>query len=149
MSDAIFVDTNVLVYALDASEPLKQKQAAAWIHHLWRTGTGRVSFQVLQEFYVSVTAKLSPGMKPGDAREVTRSFLAWRPLPADARILEGAWIVQDRYGLSWWDSLIVSAAQASGCRHLLTEDLQEGRTLGDLQVLHPFHSSPPEEKTRS
>jgi predicted nucleic acid-binding protein len=60
----VFVDTNVLVFARDASEPVKQPQAAAWIDHLWRTRTARLSFQVLQEYYATTTRRLKPGLTP-------------------------------------------------------------------------------------
>jgi predicted nucleic acid-binding protein len=69
-----------------------------------------------------------------------RSLIEWQPVPADAAVMEGAWFLQDRYGLSWWDALIVSAAQSSGCRYLLTEDLQENQLLGDVEVINPFRT---------
>jgi predicted nucleic acid-binding protein len=143
MTDRVFVDTNILVYSRDASEPAKQKQALAWMTRLWSEKTGRLSFQVLSEFYVTVTNKLQPGMDPQSAREEVRLLLAWRPIPVEARVVEGAWRIQDRYKLSWWDALIVSAAQVSDCRYLLTEDLQENRNMGNVEVLNPF-STPPE-----
>ena len=142
MTETVFVDTNVLVYARDASEVEKQPKAEAWMRHLWQERTGRLSFQVLQEFYVTVTDKLDPGMDPGDAREEVRSLLAWRPVSMNQRVLEIAWKMQERYRLAWWDALIVAAARAAGCRYLLTEDLQHRQTLGDLTVLSPFESSP-------
>lgn len=86
MTDMVFVDTNVLVYSRDASEPQKQEQAMAWMAHLWGTRQGRLSFQVLQEFYVTVTHKLKPGLDPESARNDVRSLLAWHPLSVDARI---------------------------------------------------------------
>ena len=129
MAEKVFVDTNVLVYSRDASEPPKQKQAMAWMARLWNEHTGRLSFQVLNEFYVTVTNKLRPGMDPQNAREDVRFLLAWRPISVDTRVVEGAWRIQDRHKLSWWDALIVSAAQASDCRYLLTEDLQENRNI--------------------
>ena len=79
MTDKVFVDTNVLVYSRDASEPPKQRQAMAWMAHLWSTQTGRLSFQVLQEFYVTVTDKLQPGLDPHNARDDVRAMLAWHP----------------------------------------------------------------------
>ena len=79
MSENIFVDTNVLVYSRDLSEPAKQPQALAWMNHLWTTRTGRTGFQVLQEFYVTVTQKLVPGLDQETAREDVRSLLAWGP----------------------------------------------------------------------
>ncbi len=142
MPDLVFADSNVLVYARDSAQVGKQARAATWMRHLWETRSGRLSFQVLQEFYVTVTSKLEPGMKPEDARRDVRALLAWRPLAVGAPELEGAWVVQDRFGLSWWDALIVSAAQAAACRILLTEDLQDGQELGGVRVVNPFAHEP-------
>ena len=142
MTDRVFVDTNVLVYSRDLSEPLKQKQAMAWMSHLWNEKNGRLSFQVLNEFFVTVTLKLQPGMDPHSAREDVRLLLAWRPIPVDARVVEGAWRIQDRYQLSFWDALIVSTAQLIDCRYLLTEDLQENQNIGNVEVINPFNALP-------
>jgi predicted nucleic acid-binding protein len=142
MNAKIFVDTNVLVYSRDASEPEKQRQAMSWLSHLWMERSGRLSFQVLQEFYVTVTEKLDPGLSPEDARGDVLSLLTWGPLPTSGEIMEGAWSIQDRFGLSWWDSLIVSAGRLADCRYLLTEDLQADQMFGDIQVIDPFMRSP-------
>ena len=134
----VFVDTNVLVYARDASEPDKQPRAAAWVEHLWRTRTARLSFQVLQEYYATTTRKLEPGLSPDQARADVRNLLAWRPVPVGAQVIEAGWSIEDRFGLSCWDALIVAAARIAGCEYLLTEDLQHGAELDGLQVLNPF-----------
>jgi predicted nucleic acid-binding protein len=109
---------------------------------LWDSGRGNLSFQVLQEFYVTVTEKLKPGLDPKSARDDVRALLAWRPIAVDARLIDGAWAIQDRYRLSWWDSLIVSAAQLEECQYLLTEDLSETQELGGVRVVNPFLRSP-------
>jgi predicted nucleic acid-binding protein len=137
----VFVDTNVLAYARDASEPEKQPQAAAWTEHLWRTRTGRLSFQVLQEYYATTTRKLKPGLSPEQARADVRDLLAWRPVPVGAEVLDEGWSVEDRYGLSWWDALIVAAARIARCDYLLTEDLQDGAELDGLRVVNPFRAA--------
>jgi predicted nucleic acid-binding protein len=137
----VFVDTNVLVYARDASEPEKQPQAAAWIDHLWRTRTARLSFQVLQEYYATTTRKLAPGLTPEQARADVRDLLAWRPVSVGTELLEAAWSVEDRFGLSCWDAPIVAAARIAGCEYLLTEDLQHGAELEGLQVVSPFRAA--------
>ena len=137
----VFVDTNVLVYARDASEPEKQPQAAAWIDHLWRTRTARLSFQVLQEYYATTTRKLEPGLTPEQARADVRDLLAWRPVSVGTDLLELGWSVEDRFGLSCWDALIVAAARIAGCECLLTEDLQHGAELEGLQVVSPFRAA--------
>jgi predicted nucleic acid-binding protein len=113
----------------------------AWMARLWTEKTGRLSFQILNEFYVTVTRKLQPGLDPHNAREDVRLLLAWHPMPVDIRMVEGAWRIQDRYRLSWWDSLVVSAAQIGGCRYLLTEDLQENQILGNIHIINPFHTA--------
>lgn len=138
----VFVDTNVLVYARDASEPDKQPQAAAWVEYLWRTRTARLSFQVLQEYYATTTRKLEPGLSPEQARADIRDLLAWRPVPVGAEALEAGWSLEDRFGLSCWDALIVAAAKITACEYLLTEDLQHGTELEGLQVVNPFRAAP-------
>jgi predicted nucleic acid-binding protein len=142
MADKVFVDTNVLIYAWDSTEPEKQKQALAWMSHLWKAKTGRLSYQVLSEFYIAVTQKISPGMDPERARRNVRLFFLWQPVQIDARAVETAWHVQDRYRLSWWDALIVSAARSAGCRYLLTEDLQSGEEFFEIKIISPFLLSP-------
>lgn len=140
----VFVDTNVLVYRYDITEPDKQSRAELWLDHLWSTGTGRVSVQVLQELYASLTRKLDQPMDASEARTVVRSLFAWDPVLVDRKTLEGAWLLQDRYSLSWWDGLIVSAAQVTGCRHLLTEDLSHDQALDGVRVVDPFVMEPGE-----
>ena len=144
MSPLYFVDTNVLVYARDASEPEKQQAAERWLRFLWAERTGRVSVQVLNEYYVVVTEKLRPGLEREQARADVRNLMAWAPLPVDRVVIEGAWIVQERHGLSWWDSLVGSAAQVAGCAWLVSEDLQPGRVFDSLTVVDPFRTDPPE-----
>ncbi len=142
MAGKVFVDTNILVYARDASEPGKQRQASVWMSHLWANRNGRLSFQVLQEFYVIVTQKLTPGLNRQSAREDVRSLTSWNPIAINEGVIEGAWAMQDRFQLSWWDSLIVSAAEAGNCQYLLTEDLQAWQQLGDVLVVNPFDTAP-------
>jgi predicted nucleic acid-binding protein len=74
------------------------------------------------------------------ARKDIRDLLAWSPVAPGSSVIEQAWTAQDRFGLSWWDALIVAAAQAADCRFLLSEDLQEGQVFGKLKVLNPFLS---------
>jgi predicted nucleic acid-binding protein len=135
---ATFVDTNVLVYARDTSEPDKQPRAAVWMAHLWQAEAGRTSVQVLNEYYVTVTRKLSPGLDRAIARDLT----AWRPGAVDHATVETAWGLEDRFSLSWWDSLIVASAIGLGCDRLLTEDLADGQIFDGVVVVNPFRHSP-------
>jgi predicted nucleic acid-binding protein len=142
MTGTCFVDTNLLVYARDTSEASKQGLAEAWLAALWRLRRGRLSYQVLHEYCVIVTRKLRPGIPVQDARDDVRALMSWRPVSADGVMLEGAWAVQDRFGLSWWDALVVSAAQIAGADYLLTEDLQAGQDLEGVLVVDPFQTEP-------
>jgi len=142
MPDKFFVDSNVLVYRRDTGAGDKQARADAWLRLLWQDGTGRISVQVIEEYYTTVTRKLTPGLTPREAIEEARDFFVWQPLALTPDLLESAWQCEQRYRLSFWDSLITAAAQASGCRYLLTEDLQDGQRLGDLTVIDPFQHEP-------
>jgi predicted nucleic acid-binding protein len=140
--NSVFVDTNVLVYNRDATEPEKQEKAAAWLNELWRSGTGRISIQVLEEFYITVTTKLKNRLPFEEARGEVEDLFAWVPLPIDEETIKEAWRVQDRFHLSWWDSLIVAAARLLDCRYLLSEDLQHGQDFQGVRVVNPFLQSP-------
>jgi predicted nucleic acid-binding protein len=140
MTAPVFVDTNVLLYAIDKADIRKQHAAQNWRVELWKSRRGRVSFQVLQEFYSNVSQKW-PNSRD-QARAEVRDLLAWRPVPVDAAVLEQAWKLQDRYHLSFWDSLIVAAAKTASCRYLLTEDLQSGQDLNGVLVISPFLYDP-------
>src|SRR5437870_1948050 len=104
MSALVFVDTNVFLYARDAGERLKQPRAAEWLEHLWREHSGRTSVQVLSEYYVNVTRKLDPGLPPEEAWDDVAALFAWRPLAIDEALLRRGREIEQRYGLSWWDS---------------------------------------------
>ncbi|UCC71875.1 MAG: PIN domain-containing protein [Gemmatimonadota bacterium] len=88
------------------------------------------------------SSRLRPGLDVESDPSDVRSLYAWNPVPVDERVMEGAWVIQDRYGLSWWDALIVAAAQIVDRRFLLTEDLQDGQELGEVRVLNPFVHAP-------
>lgn len=137
----VFVDTNVLVYTRDASNAGKRATAAAWMEHLWTSAGGRLSVQVLQEYYVTMTGKLDPGLPAEEARQDVRDLAAWRPIRIDEAIVEAAWRIEDRYRFSFWDSLIVAAAQAAGCEAVLTEDLQHGLDIDGLRIADPFRTA--------
>src|SRR5882757_4903318 len=138
MNDAVFVDTNLLVYARDAAEGAKQRTAVSWLELLWREQRGRTSMQVLSEYYVIVTRKLKPGLPPEDAWDDVQSLLAWEPQRIDRELFTLAHEIERRYQISWWDSQIVAAAQLQNCPTLLTEDLQDGMVFGALTIRNPF-----------
>ncbi len=136
----VFVDSNVLLYALDNSDSGKQNAAWKWRTELWKSHRGRISFQVLGEFYINAVRKLNASVD--DARAEVRDLLAWKPVITDAVVLEQGWKIQDHYRLSYWDALIVAAAKEASCRYLLTEDLQVGQKLDGVEIISPFLRDP-------
>jgi predicted nucleic acid-binding protein len=136
MSARSFFDTNVLVYADDDDAPAKQRLARdLWRDHR-RTGTGVVSMQVLQEYFVTVTRKLK--LDPRKARrkvELLSEFDVAAPEVAD---ILAAIDLHRFHGFSFWDAVLLRTAQQSGCRVLLSEDFQEGREIDGIQVVNPF-----------
>lgn len=141
MSDSVFVDTNILLYARDASEPEKQAVASARLQELWEQRTGRLSVQVLNEFFVNATRKLDPGLAPEEAWDDIEALSAWDPVPLDLPLLTRSYAAHCRYGLSWWDSMIVAAAEAAGCTRILSEDLADGASYFGITVENPFRAS--------
>lgn len=138
MSDRVFVDTNILLYARDASEPRKQPVAEACLQELWQARTGCVSVQVLNEFFVNATQKLDPGLTRHEAWEDVEALAAWNPLPLDMTLISRGFALQERYSLSYWDALIVAAAEAGGCAEILSEDLADGALYAGIRVRNPF-----------
>jgi predicted nucleic acid-binding protein len=138
----VFVDTNVFVYARDTTERDKHESAVRWLELLWRRRLGRTSYQVLNEYYVTVTMKLDRRLSACRAREDLRDLMNWDPITFSEPLMADAWTVQDRYGFSWWDALIVAAARSSGSRYLLTEDLQSAQQIDELEVVSPFATDP-------
>lgn len=141
MTGPCFVDANVFIYSRDRADRSKQEQAQRWIGQLWDENAGRTSTQALSEFYVTVTRKLVQPLGKDEAWADVQSFLAWDPQPIDTPVLESARKVEARFKLSWWDSLIVAAAQVQHCVLLLTEDLQDGAVYGSVTVRDPFRLS--------
>jgi predicted nucleic acid-binding protein len=144
MTAPVFVDTNVLVYSRDSRVSRKQERAHEWLDFLWETRRGRVSGQVLDEYYTTVTRKLKPGLSTEEARDDVRALFHWVG-PSDApSLVELSWDIQDRHSLSFWDALIVGAAVRLGCGVLLSEDLSAGQVFDGVEVVNPFERSPSE-----
>jgi len=138
MNALVFVDTNVFVYARDERDATKHARAVEWIANLWRERAGRTSTQVLSEYYFTVTRKLARRVPPDEAWDDAKTLFAWKPHPIDATLLQRAREIEQRWRLSWWDSMVVAAAQLQDCAMLLSEDLQDGVAFGDVTVRSPF-----------
>jgi predicted nucleic acid-binding protein len=137
MTARTFVDSNVWVYAVDADEPVKRDRARYVLAPSSRESLV-VSSQVLGEFYVTVTRKLARPVPVGAAESMVDQMRQLPVVPLDAELV-GAAIAGSRiWQLSYWDALIIAAAQVSGCSSVMTEDLADGATYGDVQVTNPF-----------
>ena len=134
----VFVDTNVLLYAFDDRDLVKQQRARQWIGECWTRRCGRISTQVLNEFYANARKRFATAISAADARAEVRRYQAWNPWLIDQPTIDSAWAVESRYQINYWDALMVAAAQHQACTLLLTEDLQHGQTIDKLQIVNPF-----------
>jgi len=139
MSDRFFLDTNIFVYSFDHSAAAKARKAAQLIRKALTTRKGIVSYQVVQEFYNVALRRFAQPMRQGDAEQYLATV--FRPLLAihsSQALYSEALRLQSQASLSWYDSIIVSAAIQAQCDVLFSEDLQHGQRFGSLRVTNPF-----------
>ena len=137
MSDKSFVDSNVLIYAHDVDAGGKREIAVRLLDELWEEGTGTLSVQVLQEFYVNVTRKLARPLPKASARRVVEAYTIWAVGITPAEI-SSAFQIEDLARIGFWDALIVACARKSGASRILSEDLNAGRNIAGIRVENPF-----------
>ena len=138
MSADHFVDTNILLYAHDVSAGEKHRRARALVEELWRNRSGALSTQVLQELAVNLQRKSQRPLGAAAVREIVVDYLAWDVVVNTGECVLEALDVQHRYRLSFWDALIVQAAERAGASILYTEDLSDGQVYGSVKVVNPF-----------
>lgn len=138
MSARQFVDTNILVYAHDAGAGVKHQLAKALIEELWADRSGALSTQVLQELVVNLRKKAARPLGPEAARELASDYLAWHVVVNNGASILEALELEARYQISFWDALIVHAAQVSGASVLFSEDLSDGQMYGAVRVVNPL-----------
>src|SRR5258706_12607082 len=134
MTGPCFVDANVFVYAGDARDAAKQRSAIAWLDALWDGQLGRTSAQVLSESYVVLARLARTSGATQDPWHSVQKYFVWNPLAIDESVLRRAHEIEQRHRISWWDSMIVAAAQLQDCALLLTEDLQDNGVYGTVTV---------------
>jgi len=139
MSGRFFLDTNILVYAVDASNPTKQTKAIQLVVEAHQSGQGIVSYQVVQEWFSVMIRKGAVLLEMEQALPVYRRLIEplWR-IQSSRQVLDLAIELQVAESFSWWDSLVISAAIHGGCDRLLSEDLQDGREIRGLLISNPF-----------
>ena len=136
--DRAFVDTNVLIDAVDTNNPSKQTRARLLLTEIAESMV--ISTQVLLEFYVTATRKLATPMSEEDAGRRVQELSGTDVVDVTVPLVRAALALSREHRLSMWDALIVESARARGCRRLFTEDLQHGREFGIVRVENPFRS---------
>jgi predicted nucleic acid-binding protein len=140
MSDRYFVDTNILMYAHDAAAGDKHARAKALVEDLWQNRSGVVSTQVLQELAVNLRRKAKRPLDARATRDVVSDYLAWQVVVNGGDSILEALELEARYQISFWDALIIQAAQTAGAEVLYSEDLSDGQRYGSVKVENPFKS---------
>jgi predicted nucleic acid-binding protein len=137
MNGKTFVDTNVLIYAHDVDAKAKHAAAKDALYALWASRTGYLSTQVLQEFYINVTRKLSKPLMKKSARAVVEEYAIWcvDTTPAEIAV---AFRIEDEARIGFWDALICAAALKAGAEQILSEDLNAGQRIAGIRVVNPF-----------
>jgi predicted nucleic acid-binding protein len=138
MSDREFVDTNILVYAYDRSAGTKHERARRLLDQLWESGNGTLSTQVLQEFVVYLRRKVAHPLSAQETRRILQDFMSWNVFVNTSQSIFQALEVEERFQISFWDALIIQAAEAAGAKKLYTEDLSDGQRYGEVLVVNPL-----------
>ncbi|MGZ6027663.1 MAG: PIN domain-containing protein [Caulobacteraceae bacterium] len=139
---SVFVDSNVVVYTLDRRETLKRATAKAWLRALTTSGALTMSPQVTNEAYAVLTHRHGLHPVSDGVRDALVDLHAFVGAPLDFDVMLAAWQVQDRYRLRYWDALLLASANAAGCTHFLSEDLNDGQRYGAVTAVDPFAHSP-------
>ena len=138
MTDNIFIDTNILVYAHDTTAGEKYTRARDLFLELWENRNGCLSIQVLQEFYLTVTQKVSSPMDYSKAVGIIRSLSYWHVHEPRTGDIVRAVELQHRYQVAFWDAMIIQSAAQLGCRMIWSEDLDPGQDYAGVKALNPL-----------
>jgi predicted nucleic acid-binding protein len=133
-----FVDTNILVYAHDTSAGAKRDRAARLLEELWESRNGCLSVQVLQEFYVNITRKVARPLDSGVAAQILTDLSVWRVHAPGVQDVLDAIGIQRRYGLAFWDAMILQSAARLGCETVWSEDLNSDQVYEGVRVVNLF-----------
>ncbi len=138
MADRFFVDTNILIYAHDRFSGAKHERARQLIEQLWITGQGVLSTQVLQELCVNLRRRNSPLLPMEEVRQILQDYLSWEIVVNTPASILQALEIEVRYKTSFWDALVLQAAESSGATILYSEDLATGQKYGPVRVVNPL-----------
>lgn len=131
-----------MIYLVDRNEPAKRIKALAWVKALIRSRALRLSPQVLNEAYWVIQRKKRLNVERLRARRLVQLFAPYAQAPLNAALVPEAWRFEDRYGVAYYDALLLASANAAGCTHFLSEDLNDGQHYGSVQAINPFRHAP-------
>ncbi len=140
MSAKCFVDANILVYAHDQAAGTKCEKAQRLVEALWNAANGVLSTQVLQELYIALRRKVATPLSAAEAEQVLRDYFAWEIVVNTHESAIRAISLETRYKISFWDGLILQAAEKAGAAYVYSEDLAHGQFYGSVQVMNSVHS---------
>lgn len=138
MPDRVFIDTNVLVYSYDSRDPEKQSRAQELLAGGIENETAVISAQVLGEFFNVVTRRIPNPLSVEEAEGVIDLVSILPVVGIDISLVRRAIATHRRYGIAYWDSLIIAAAERAACTHVLSEDLNSGQSYHGITVVNPF-----------
>ncbi len=138
MSDKYFVDTNILVYAHDRSAGIKHERAQMLVEQLWDSGKGVLSTQVLQELCINLRRKVRAPLPVEEVRSLLRDYAAWEVVTNTPESVLEALDLEMRYRTSFWDALILQAAESAGASIVYSEDLATGQHYGSIWIVNPL-----------
>jgi predicted nucleic acid-binding protein len=134
----VFIDTNILVYSLDRFDPIKQKKCRSLLKRLTDDFQGVISTQVMQEFYVTTVKKL--GADPLLIKDILHAYERFETVIITTETIRDAIDCSIINRLSFWDALIVVAAESARCEKLWSEDLNDGQVIRGVQIENPLRS---------
>jgi predicted nucleic acid-binding protein len=143
MPDKYFVDTNILIYAHDRSTGLKHERARDLVERLWTSGQGVLSTQVLQELCINLRRKIARPLPVEEVRRLIQDYLSWEIVVNTPASVLQALEIEVRYRTSFWDALVLQAAESAGAGVVYSEDLAAGQRYGAIRVINPLTSPQP------
>lgn len=138
MTADCFLDTYVLIYAYDLEAQDKHQKAKDIVYSFWNDRGALISTQVLQEFYVNVTSKIPHPLSLATARSIIEQYQVWPVITNTTESVVRASEIQERYQLSFWDSLIISSAEKGGAKTILSEDFSHDQSIVGIRIQNPF-----------
>lgn len=138
MSARVFLDTNILMYAHDRGSGSKHQRSRSLIEQLWQSGAGVVSTQVLQELCVNLQRKCAAPLSIEEIRRILQDYMTWQIVTNSANAVLQALDLQHQFQVSFWDAMILQAAETGGCDNLYSEDFAHNQKYGSVRVVNPF-----------